>query len=218
MHYPGGKGASGVYQRLINQIPPHRVFIETHLGGGAIMRHKKATEVNIGVDVDKTVLNSWKGVEDVQLFHADAASYLALFPFNGDEFVYVDPPYLACARRSDRALYKFNYSENQHVELLKILITLPCKVMISGYRTPLYEKCLSGWRTLRYLVRTRSGATAEEIIWMNYPVPDKLHDYSYVGETFRDRERVRRRNQRWKKRLEKLSPLEQNALLDALSH
>ena len=31
MNYPGGKG--GVYQRLINLMPPHEVYIETHLGG-----------------------------------------------------------------------------------------------------------------------------------------------------------------------------------------
>jgi len=36
--YPGGKGGSGVYQKIINLIPPHDVYIETHLGGGSIMR------------------------------------------------------------------------------------------------------------------------------------------------------------------------------------
>jgi hypothetical protein len=34
MTYPGGKGGAGVYQMIINQIPPHRVYIEPFLGGG----------------------------------------------------------------------------------------------------------------------------------------------------------------------------------------
>jgi len=32
MRYLGGKGKT--YQRIINLMPPRRVYIETHLGGG----------------------------------------------------------------------------------------------------------------------------------------------------------------------------------------
>jgi site-specific DNA-adenine methylase len=35
--YPGGKGGAGVYQTIINNIPPHDTYIETHLGGGNIL-------------------------------------------------------------------------------------------------------------------------------------------------------------------------------------
>lgn len=34
--YFGGKAGSGTYQTIINQIPPHRVYIEPFVGGGAI--------------------------------------------------------------------------------------------------------------------------------------------------------------------------------------
>jgi len=47
-HYPGGKG--GVFQRLINLMPPHEVYIETHLGGDAVMRNKRPAERNIGLE------------------------------------------------------------------------------------------------------------------------------------------------------------------------
>jgi len=48
MNYPGSKG--GVYQRLINLMPPHEVYIETHLGGGAVIRKKKPAKKNIGLN------------------------------------------------------------------------------------------------------------------------------------------------------------------------
>ena len=51
MAYPGAKNGAGVFQTIINQIPPHEVYIEPYLGGGAIMRAKLAAPIaNIGVD------------------------------------------------------------------------------------------------------------------------------------------------------------------------
>ena len=35
MRYDGGKGAC--YRQLINLMPPHRRYVETHLGGGAVI-------------------------------------------------------------------------------------------------------------------------------------------------------------------------------------
>jgi DNA adenine methylase len=34
MAYDGGKG--NLYQKIINLVPPHRVYIEPFLGGGAV--------------------------------------------------------------------------------------------------------------------------------------------------------------------------------------
>lgn len=44
MTYPGGKAAAGVYQRIINLMPPHSLYIEPFLGGGAIMKLKKPAD------------------------------------------------------------------------------------------------------------------------------------------------------------------------------
>ena len=37
MSYLGSKAASGVYQKIIAEMPPHDTYIETHLGSGAVM-------------------------------------------------------------------------------------------------------------------------------------------------------------------------------------
>ncbi len=216
MSYPGGKGASGVYQRLINQIPPHRVYIETHLGSGAIMRRKRPAQINLGLDVDSEVVTSWKGHPYARVKQCDAGAFLADYSFAGDEFVYVDPPYLRSTRRSGRSIYAFEYTQEQHESLLDALVKLPCCVMVSGYWSQLYAARLEKWRTMTYAVRTRSGATAQEWVWMNYAEPETLHDYRYLGEDYRERERIRRRVNRWKKRLESLSPLERQAVLQGI--
>jgi hypothetical protein len=51
---------------------------------------------------------------------------------------------------------------------------------------------------------------------MNFAVPAELHDYSFLGDTFRKREVIRRRRARWLARLQRLGVLERRALLLAL--
>ncbi|HXJ73601.1 MAG TPA: hypothetical protein VNM37_12130, partial [Candidatus Dormibacteraeota bacterium] len=51
MSYPGGKNGAGVYQRIISMMPPHQVYIEPFLGGGAIARLKRPAPVNIAMDL-----------------------------------------------------------------------------------------------------------------------------------------------------------------------
>lgn len=50
MGYPGGKGR--LWQDIVALMPPHDTYIETHLGGGAVIRNKRPARVNIGVDID----------------------------------------------------------------------------------------------------------------------------------------------------------------------
>ena len=38
----GSKAASGLCQALVALMPPHAVYIETHPGGGAVMKRKPA--------------------------------------------------------------------------------------------------------------------------------------------------------------------------------
>src|SRR5688572_13432398 len=93
MRYPGGKGKT--YQHVINLMPPHRVYIETHLGGGAVMRHKRPSVRNIGIDADPKVLSAWRqeSTPGVELMYGRAEEFLANYTFCGDELVYSDPPY-----------------------------------------------------------------------------------------------------------------------------
>ncbi|MDQ2510981.1 DNA adenine methylase, partial [Pseudomonas aeruginosa] len=41
-------------------MPPHQTYIESHLGGGAVMRNKKAAQRNIGLDLDAKVIELWE--------------------------------------------------------------------------------------------------------------------------------------------------------------
>ena len=215
MNYPGGKG--GVYQRLINLMPPHEVYIETHLGGGAVMRNKRPSRRTFGIEIDPEVIQMWSADNQVgcELIHGDAVTFLKENRFTGKELVYCDPPYLRETRKKYYPLYKYEYTYEQHVELLEVIKNLPCMVMISGYRSKLYREFLKDWHTHFFRAATHNGM-AVEWVWMNYPPPEKLHDYRYLGSTFRERERIKRKSKRWVAKFESMPVLERQALLSAI--
>lgn len=215
MHCPGGKGQ--FYQKFINLMPPHEVYIESHLGGGAIMRNKRFAKINIGIEIDPKIINKWRNEEqvDFELVHGDAVDYLKKYKFVGTEMIYCDPPYLRETRRSSKKIYSYDYTHEQHCQLLDLIKALPCKVMISGYKSSLYERELKNWYVQSFdaIIRKRKST---EYIWMNYAPPIQLHDYSNLGSNYRERERIKITMKRWKTRFKSMPLLKQQAILSAL--
>ncbi|GAX61558.1 phage DNA methylase [Candidatus Scalindua japonica] len=215
MNYPGGKG--GVYHKLINLMPPHEIYIEAHLGGGAVMRHKYPAKRNIGIEIDSEVIQMWndKKAIDFELIHDDAINFLRSYEFTGKELVYCDPPYLRETRKTYARIYKYEYTLEQHIKLLEVIKSLPCMVMISGYESKLYTVSLTEWHSHSYKAGCHHGV-ATEWVWMNYPPPVELHDYRHLGNGFRERERIRKKSNRWVAKLKSMPVLERQALLSAI--
>ena len=120
MGYFGSKATSGLCQPLIAMMPPHDTYIETHLGGGAIMRRKPAALRNIGIDRDARALDaSSSATTPSSSLHGCAHRFLSEYAFEGSELIYSDPPYLRRTRTSKHR-YRFDYEEADHVELLEL--------------------------------------------------------------------------------------------------
>ena len=221
MTYPGGKAGDGVYQKIINLMPPHRVYVEPFLGGGAIMRLKKPAACSIGIDADGDVVQMWRvrpETPNLTVLQGSAFEWLDDHPdLRSDVLIYCDPPYLLDTRRQHRLIYRCELSDADHVRLLSILRSLPCMVMISGYLSDLYSMTLHDWRSVSFQARTRGGSSATEWVWMNFPEPLELHDYQYLGDDFRQRERIKRKTARWRRRLSEMPVLERHAIMGAIS-
>jgi len=52
---------------------------------------------------------------------------------------------------------------------------------------------------------------------MNYEAPSTIADFSYVGSGFRERERIKRKVDRWMSKLEAMPQIERAALLSAMA-
>ncbi len=213
MGYFGSKATSGLCQPIIALMPPHDTYIETHLGGGAIMKRKPPALHNIGIDLDSRALVQFHCEYPVEKIHGCAHRFLATYPFAGQELIYCDPPYLKHTRTSGRR-YRFDYEEADHIELLALLRRLPCQVILSGYPSALYDELLGDWQHLELQVMNQDGVRTEKL-WFNF-TPERLFWARHAGKNFTDRQRIKRKAESWAKRYQALPRAERLAVLAGL--
>ncbi len=213
--YLGSKATAGLCQAIIGMMPRHNLYLETHLGGGAIMKRKPAALHSIGIDLDAQAIADFSCDYPVELIHGCCHEYLRGHSLDCDALVYVDPPYLKSTRKApERYRYRYDYEEQDHVELLERLISLPCQVMVSGYRSSLYDELLADWRRLEVQVMNQAGVVTE-VIWYNFEI-DKLHWSRWAGKNFTDRQRIKRKAERWARRYGEMGHGERLAVLGAI--
>lgn len=226
MGYPGNKGNDGVYHSIINQIPPHKYYVELFLGSGQIMRKKlPAPRGSTGVEINADVIKAqdWTELQKayrIQIHNSDAIAYVETILKTAqstmpETFMYLDPPYPISSRRNMNDLYEHELNDRDHIRLLKALRKLRCSIAISTYENPIYKKLLHDWRVVKFKTQTHRG-TATELLYMNYPEPTQLHDYRYLGKDFTDRQRIKRKIDRHVQRLMKLPSLERAAICNAI--
>lgn len=217
--YNGGKAADGTIQRLINLIPPHDRFVSLFLGNCAVMRHKRPARSNVGIEKDENIAQVWhrEGPQWCNVVCGDAFAWLDRenYTLRRRDFIFVDPPY-ENATGTRRGHYGHGFTTDQHIELLARLATLPCMVMVCSLPNLLYEHQLTGWRTMQYRNKTRQGMQVEQV-WMNYQAPKRLHDYRYLGDNMRERERIKRLHKSRARLLNAMPMLERIALLEHLN-
>lgn len=225
--YPGAKNAPGVYQAIINEMPPHETYIEACAGGGAILLRKKPATSTIIIDTDAAALESLKHkalfvkrpAHNLRAIVGDCRSLIAGYSDAGSAkgvLIYCDPPYVWSARRSPRMLYgDHEWDDESHRSFLRVVRKLKCHVMISGYRNVMYDDALATWRRVDYRTATRAGSVVESL-WCNFPKVARPHDLAYLGANFRERERMKRQRARWRARLERMPEAERAALLAEL--
>ena len=190
MGYFGSKATTGLCQALLGLQPPTIWYIETHLGGGALMARKAPATRSIGIDRDQRALDRFRCDYPVELVHGCAHAFLASFAFRGTELVYSDPPYLHATRRSDRR-YRYEYTDADHATLLALLRSLACQVMVSGHPSALYDEMLSDWRRVAVQVTTQAQVRTE-VVWFNF-APERMHWASHAGRNAAERQRIKRK-------------------------
>lgn len=218
MKYPGGKNADGTYQFIINHIPPHETYIEGFLGSGAIIRYKKKSNENIGIEIDpETIRSFWNpSPPGIKVLQTDFLSFLKKYRAHSrNVLMYLDPPYPRASRRSSEKIYRYEMTDEQHEELLSEIRDKDSNFIVSTYPNKIYSHYLKGWNRIEYKVQTRVGS-ATELLYMNYDTPGILHDFNFLGKDFTDRQRIKRKINNRIRLLEALPELERNAIVTSI--
>lgn len=218
VRWVGGKGGEGVWQRIISEMPPHGHYVEAFTGTGVIAARKRPAVRTILIDSDKDApgLALAATLPGATAIVGDALHHLREWRCSMTEqtLIYADPPYLGSVRSCDRAYYRHEMrGEGAHVDLLWLLRSLPCRVIVSGYWSDLYGQLLSDWRTVQIPTVDRRGKPRVEWLWCNFHTPTELHDWRFYGEDFRERERIARKRRRIVQKLLRLPPVELAAVL-----
>lgn len=92
-----------------------------------------------------------------------------------DAFFYLDPPYPNESRASKND-YRFDFTDNDHIDLADVAHAAVGKVMISSYDCGLIRELYGDWEIVAFPSKKnniRSGLV-QECIWMNYEPKGQL--------------------------------------------
>ena len=245
MGYMGSKNGAGVYQAIINLMPPHDLYVEPFLGSGAVFDRKAPAPKNILIDKSEFCMqlqsvngfppspivkdiydgsyiagNGWdagtidvNALPAVELLNVDALLWLSKFKPPSNTVIYCDPPYMHSTRTSNKR-YEHELTDEEHEELLTLLCSKDANVLLSGYRNELYESMLQDWHSIDFRAMTRGGVRTETV-WCNYK-PNEIHWHTYAGKDATERQRIKRKAERWRNNFAALPIAERQAVFNAL--
>ena len=99
--------------------------------------------------------------------------------------LYVDPPYLPETRGSS-ARYTYDMTAADHVALLDAVTSARAMVVLSGYRSDLYDEALTDWRCIERTVQADGNVPGDprhrtECLWLTPRTADALDAASSVA-------------------------------------
>ena len=84
-----------------------------------------------------------------------------------DTLFYLDPPYMH-ETRTKNGRYAFEYDHEDHEQLLRLVVELKGKVVLSGYDNSLYTSMLPDWKIEKKATESMRRSQRIEFLWMNY--------------------------------------------------
>jgi Site-specific DNA methylase len=82
-----------------------------------------------------------------------------------DTVFYADPPYLPEVRDKGKD-YRYEMTEQDHIELAESLKKVKGSVLVSGYRSDLYNELYKGWRVVEKATFADGAQPRTEVLWI----------------------------------------------------
>jgi DNA adenine methylase len=86
---------------------------------------------------------------------------------SADTLFYIDPPYVHSTRTASKR-YNHEMSDSAHIELAEVLHNVKGKVVLSGYKSDLYDNLYSDWEQDTFSAFADGALPRIEAVWMNF--------------------------------------------------
>jgi len=108
-------------------------------------------------------VNRLKGV---LIEHRPALHLLKLYDRDNTLF-YLDPPYVKSSRSRSSVLYANETTDDDHIELARVLHKIKGMAVLSGYSSSLYDELFSDWKKVMKSSTAQNGKGRVECMWLS---------------------------------------------------
>lgn len=156
-----------------------RFAIRSKMGHGFKTYEKTGFKIDVYARERSYCVNCWnrlphdvqdaaERLKSVQIEKMPALDLIKKFNHK-NVLIYADPPYLLQTRRGKQ--YAYEMTDQDHVELLSALKAHKGYVILSGYRSEMYDNELRGWGSIQIKTHNQNADAREEVIWCNFETP-----------------------------------------------
>lgn len=215
--YIGNKNIPGVIELLVNNLPKSSRYFSLFFGSGGLENSVYTSGANwVCAEKDEKCMQ-YQSAQAVIEFKCYKV-LLAAFVFNNSDFIFADPPYMFSSRRSEKSYYKHEFNDTDHEHLLKKLVNLNCRVMLTHPKSELYMRYLAEWTCVPFTYQSRQGLF-EDCLWLNYdPAGLELINYNALGSNFVERQAIKRKRSNFVRKFKELSFHERASVIAELNY
>lgn len=145
-----------------------------------VQGRERAYAAKCWTELPEVIARAAERLRGVQIECRQAVEVIA--KFNAPNvLIYCDPPYVLSSRSGGKRQYKHEMSDEDHEKLLAALKAHRGPALISGYRSGLYDRELSGWYRETCTATDQLSRRREEVLWMNFE-PERRQETLFGGD------------------------------------
>lgn len=181
--------ARQVYEHAYTTVPDdafqraRNFFIRCNMGHGFrvngekdgwkndVQGRERAYAAKYWTHLPEGIIEAAERLRGIQIDNRPALELIPRFN-HANVLIYADPPYMLNTRHGKQ--YRCEMDEQDHRELLDMLLAHKGPVVLSGYETDLYNSTLKGWKKEYTVSYSQVDSKKREVLWMNFEPPAQI--------------------------------------------
>ncbi len=133
--------------------------------------------------IPEKIMEAAERLRGVQIECRPAAGLIRRFN-HPNVLIYADPPYILSTRHGKQ--YRHELDDQEHNELLDVLLEHKGPVVLSGYDNDLYSRRLKDWHREETICYSQVCSKKREVLWMNFEPQKQISLFDLEGKKNHD--------------------------------